>query len=80
MMLLENYRQAINIISVEGLAVQEAMNSLGFQARDIDQWQAEEEEYFTSLGKEPEWDVFAVAYVELLQRFWKLEYVSFLCI
>ena len=34
----------------------------------LTEWQADEKAYFKTVGKESEWDVHAVAYVEALQR------------
>ncbi|KAG2361431.1 hypothetical protein BDR07DRAFT_1451611 [Suillus spraguei] len=65
-MLLNNYRQALQIISSETVALEEAKTSLG---------QAEEVWYFQTLGKEPKWDAHAVVYVELLQQMQELESV-----
>ena len=51
------------------------MASLGVNEKVLEQWHDEEVEYFRTLGKEPEWDVHAMAYVELLQGLRNLEYV-----
>ncbi|KAG2737509.1 hypothetical protein P692DRAFT_20883487 [Suillus brevipes Sb2] len=44
------------------------MASLNIQQGNTEQWHSEETEYFRTLGQEPEWDVHAVVYVELLQQ------------
>jgi len=72
-MLLQNYKQAIDIITIEGTALEEALRSLGIHEGDMERWQEEEAEYFETIGEEPEWDIHAVAYAEDLQRLWKLE-------
>jgi hypothetical protein len=72
-MLLNNYRQALQIISSETVALEEAKTSLGIQDSDLVNWRAEEIQYFQTLGKEPEWDAHAVVYVELLQQMQALE-------
>jgi hypothetical protein len=72
-MLLNNYKQAFDIITIEGVALAEAKKSLGLQDGDIECWREEEKTYFKNLGVEPEWDVFAVAYVENLQKLRQLE-------
>ncbi|KAG1745379.1 uncharacterized protein EDB91DRAFT_1236322 [Suillus paluster] len=72
-MLLNNYRQALRIISLETVALEEAKTSLGVQDSDLVDWRAEEIQYFWTLGKEPEWDAHAVVYVELLQQMQELK-------
>jgi hypothetical protein len=72
-MLLNNYRQAQQILSTETIALKEAMSSLGIQEEDLVNWWSEEIQYFQTLGKEPEWDAHAVVYVELLQQMQELE-------
>ncbi|KAG2119870.1 uncharacterized protein F5147DRAFT_742122 [Suillus discolor] len=59
-MLLNNYRQALQIISSETVALEEAKTSLGIQDTDLMNWRAEEIQYFQTLGKEPKWDAHAV--------------------
>jgi hypothetical protein len=72
-MLLNNYCQALHIISTDTLALREAMASLNIQQGNTEQWHSEETEYFRTLGQEPEWDVHAVVYVELLQQLQEAE-------
>jgi hypothetical protein len=67
-MILNNYRQAQHIISTESLALAEAKISLGIGDEDLDKWRREELEYLNNLGQEPESDVLAGTYVELLQE------------
>jgi hypothetical protein len=72
-MLRNNYYQALNIIRNDGRAVEEAKSSMGITDQDLDLWKAEREEYFQTLGEEPESQVRAIAYVELLQKLRELE-------
>ncbi|KAG0697180.1 hypothetical protein DFH29DRAFT_984382 [Suillus ampliporus] len=72
-MILNNYRQALNIVSTESVALEEAKVALDIQEGDLEKWREEEIEYFRTLGDEPEWDVHAMAYVELLQRLRDIE-------
>jgi hypothetical protein len=72
-LLLNNYRQALDIIQHDTVALQEVIATLNIQDGDLDQWQAEEVEYFHTLGKEPEGDIHATVYVELLQDLWTAE-------
>ncbi|KAG2370354.1 hypothetical protein BDR07DRAFT_1476360 [Suillus spraguei] len=67
-MILNNYKQALGIINSDGLILQQAMNSLRIHSGELETWCAEEVKYFHTLGLEPEWDVHAMAYVELLQE------------
>jgi hypothetical protein len=66
-MLFKNYLQALDIIKDESMLLSEAMKSMNIQEGDIERWHKEQVDYFASLGNEPDWDVHAVAYVELLQ-------------
>jgi hypothetical protein len=75
-MLYENYQQALQIIGDESPLVEEAKVSLNIKDGELEVWQAEEAQYFSQLGKEPEWDIHAMAYVEMLQELRQLEYVS----
>jgi hypothetical protein len=72
-MLLNNYVQAMKIIEEDSISLAEAMKSLNIQDGDVERWQTEQVEYFANLGKEPEWDIHAVAYVELLQDLQNVE-------
>jgi hypothetical protein len=67
-MLHNNYKQALAIIKDDSAAVTEAMMSLQIQDGDLEKWQNEQVQYFETLGKEPEEDLHAIAYVELLQE------------
>jgi Kyakuja-Dileera-Zisupton transposase len=72
-MLYNNYTQALRIIDDGEVAVQEAVRSLNIAGGDLDKWIIEEADYFSKLGKEPEWDIHAMAYVELLQEWRAIE-------
>ncbi|KAG1885372.1 hypothetical protein F4604DRAFT_1878101 [Suillus subluteus] len=67
-MIYHNYKQSINIIASESLALDGAKVSLGIQDGDLEAWRQEEIEYIACLGKETEWDIHAMTYVELLQK------------
>lgn len=67
--LYNNYVQATKIIDEETLALEHAMQSLGIAGtEELDRWQAEELEYLQTLGKEDDYNVMTVAYVERLQE------------
>lgn len=72
-MLRNNYYQALDIINNDGRAVEEAKRSLCVTDEDLESWKIEQEEYFSTLGDEPENKVRAIAYVELLQKLKQLE-------
>jgi hypothetical protein len=72
-MLRNNYYQALNIIKDDGRAVDQAKRSLGVTDGELESWKVEQEEYFLTLGNEPEGKVQAIAYVELLQKLRQLE-------
>jgi len=67
-MLWNNYRQALDIVEHESVALADALRSLKITEADLERWEAEEVVYFKTLGQESEWDVHAIAYVELLQE------------
>lgn len=72
-MLRNNYYQALDIIKNDGRAVEEAKRSLGVTDEDLESWKIKQEEYFLTLGDEPESRAHAIAYVELLQKLRQLE-------
>ncbi|KIM53540.1 hypothetical protein SCLCIDRAFT_31813 [Scleroderma citrinum Foug A] len=49
-------------------AIEQAKQSLGISDQDLTRWKNEQSEYLKNCHKEPEWDMLAVAYVELLQK------------
>ncbi|KAG1792700.1 uncharacterized protein HD556DRAFT_1432574 [Suillus plorans] len=62
-MIYNNY-----ILSTESIALDEAKRSLDIQEGDLKTWRQEEIEYFAHLGKETEWDIHVMTYVELLLK------------
>lgn len=66
-MLYNNYVQALKILDADAIALADSMATLNITTQDLVRWQDEERKYFRNIGKENEWDVFAVAYVEALQ-------------
>ena len=72
-MLCNNYYQVVDIIKNYGWAVKQAKHSMGITDEDLNFWKAEWEEYFQTLGEEPESKVHAIAYVELLQKLRELK-------
>ncbi|KIK77904.1 hypothetical protein PAXRUDRAFT_165435 [Paxillus rubicundulus Ve08.2h10] len=77
-MILNNYHQAQHIISTESLTLVEAKVSLGIGDEDLDKWHQEELKYLNNLSQEPESDVLAGTYIELLQELWDAEQVTFI--
>ncbi|GBE87425.1 hypothetical protein SCP_1101010 [Sparassis crispa] len=67
-MLYNNYKQVLDIIQTPSVALADAMASLGVCDEDLKLFELEEQQYFATLGQEPEWDVYAMAYVEALQE------------
>jgi hypothetical protein len=76
-MIYNNYMQALGIIEAESIALADAKASLVIQDRDLERWQEEQQAYFETLGQEPEYDVHAVAYVELLQKLRDIKYIIY---
>ena len=68
-MLYNNYVQALKILEEDGPALEHAKQSLNIMEGDLERWQEEEIVYFRNLGKEAEYDIHRVAYVELLQKY-----------
>ena len=59
----------MKIVNEETLALEHAIKSLGIAGtKELERWQAEELEYLQTLGKEDDYDVMAIAYVERLQE------------
>ncbi|KAF9242903.1 hypothetical protein BU15DRAFT_86685 [Melanogaster broomeanus] len=67
-MLYRHYTQALKIIKTETVAIDKAKRSLGVTDEDIRQWRTEQSDYLKMSSGEAEWNVHAVAYVELLQK------------
>ena len=71
-----NYSQALQIIQDETEVIEQAKQSLGINDQDLARWKIEQSEYLKNCHKEPEWDMLAFAYVELLQKLRALRYVE----
>jgi hypothetical protein len=67
-MIYNNYTQALRILDKEAVALAVAHILLRIQDGDLDHWQEEQQAYFATLGQEPEYNMHAVVYVELLQK------------
>jgi hypothetical protein len=72
-MLRNNYYQALEIIQRDGRLLEEGKLSLGITDEDLELYKVEQEEYFQTLGDEPESRVQNIAYLELLQKLRQLE-------
>ena len=72
-MLHNNYYQAVEIIKNDCHAVKQARHSIGIADEDIDFWKAKQEEYFQTLGEEPESKVCTITYVKSLQKLREFE-------
>lgn len=66
--ILNNYKQAIQIIQRNTTALQRAMASLRITDEEMDLWEREELAFFARLGQEDERNVLAITYVKLLQQ------------
>ncbi|KAI0702856.1 hypothetical protein BC835DRAFT_1263436, partial [Cytidiella melzeri] len=71
--ILNNYKQATDVLEHDGEVLREAMVSLNITDADMDSWEQEELRFFARIGNEDEYDVHAVVYVELLQELRDLE-------
>ncbi|KAF8196114.1 hypothetical protein BJ912DRAFT_847093 [Pholiota molesta] len=73
--LYNNYKQALKIIHEDSIALEHAMQVLEIDSIDqLEAWHVEELKYLESLGKEDDYDVMAVAYVERLDEYNELRY------
>ncbi|KAF9496265.1 hypothetical protein BDN71DRAFT_1505959 [Pleurotus eryngii] len=72
-MLYNNYKQALEIINTNSIALQDAMALLNIKEEDFERWQNEETEYVSQLGSESEGDLLHIAYVEMLQKLRDIE-------
>ncbi|EKM49186.1 uncharacterized protein PHACADRAFT_107267, partial [Phanerochaete carnosa HHB-10118-sp] len=68
-----NYVQALDTVEQETVALAQAAAEQGVTEELMQQWALEEREFFTTLGDELEYDIRAIAYVELLQQLRVLE-------
>ena len=71
LMLYNNYVQASKILDSDSYALADAMKTMNITTADFEEWERDERAYFRNVGKEAEWDVLAVAYVEALQELHK---------
>ncbi|KAJ3740705.1 hypothetical protein EV360DRAFT_57933, partial [Lentinula raphanica] len=71
-MLHNNYLQALDILRNEEPAFRADLAALGLTEEDLDVYQASECKHLETLGTEIEEDVYAAAYVELLQDYRKV--------
>lgn len=65
--LLNNYKQALRILRDDVPALDDAKCSMNVTDADMDSWEAEQAEFFLTVGVEPEGDMLRTEYVELLQ-------------
>ncbi|KAG6893833.1 hypothetical protein C0992_008500, partial [Termitomyces sp. T32_za158] len=72
-MLYQNYRQALQVIETNTLDVQHVLQLRNIQEADLDTYIADERNFFSTLEKETDGDLHAIAYVELLQELWITE-------
>ncbi|KAF6754506.1 hypothetical protein DFP72DRAFT_1068533 [Ephemerocybe angulata] len=68
LMIRNNYQQALDIIRDGKPLLDRILSESGYTKSDLDNWQKEQAQYFSTLGKEREEDIYKVAYVELLQE------------
>lgn len=66
--LLNNYRQALDVLDHDSRSLTEAMERYQLTDADLDRWEQEETEFFMQLGEEPQANLLQVEYVELLQN------------
>ena len=74
--MLNNYKQALSIISDYTPIVEGFKNAHGYTDEDFETWQVQELAFLERASREPEADVRKVAYVEALQRLAKMKYVT----
>ncbi|RDB25800.1 hypothetical protein Hypma_006600 [Hypsizygus marmoreus] len=72
-MLHQNYLQALKIIETNTLDVNGVLALKGINTTTLESYIDDERLYFESLGKEPQDDLHAIAYVELLQELWETD-------
>lgn len=68
-MLYCNYVQALEIIKTDQPALQHVLETMGITTEEIQKWEEEEVHFIEELGHEPEGNVHAMAYIELLQGY-----------
>ena len=66
--LLQNVKQALKSITEDTEALKQAKRTLGFTDADLDQFNAEEVDFFAHVGREDPFDPREVMYVEFLEQ------------
>ena len=66
--ILNNYKQALQVLRDDIPALEEAMQSMDVTDADMDSWEIEQADFFLNLGVEPEGDLLQAEYVDLLQQ------------
>ncbi|KAF9489129.1 hypothetical protein BDN71DRAFT_1402123, partial [Pleurotus eryngii] len=72
-MLYNNYKQALEIIDTNSIALWDTMASLNIKEEDFERWQNKEIEYVSQLSSESEGDLLHIAYMEMLQKLRDIE-------
>ncbi|KAG6835638.1 hypothetical protein H0H93_016291 [Arthromyces matolae] len=72
-MLHQNYVQALHIIENNDIDVGEVLRLKGLTEDNLVSFIEDERTFFSTLGKEPDDDLHAIAYVELLHEFWDVD-------
>ncbi|KAG6809418.1 hypothetical protein H0H92_000329 [Tricholoma furcatifolium] len=72
-MLHDNYRQSLAIIETHSLDIQHVLDSRQLDESAILEYIDNERTFFSTLGKEPDDDLHAIAYAEALQELWAVE-------
>ena len=66
--MLNNYKQALSILSEYLPILEEFQRAHGYMDRDFETWRKEEAAFLADAAQEPEAETMAVAYVEALQK------------
>lgn len=64
-----NYCQALDIINNDQPALDHVLQTMGITLEELEKWEAEEVKFIEELGNEPEGNVHAIAYIELLEEY-----------
>ncbi|KAG6883025.1 hypothetical protein C0992_009963 [Termitomyces sp. T32_za158] len=72
-MLYQNYWQALKIIKTNTLDVQHVLKLHNINEAALDTYIMDERNFFSTLEKESDGDLHAIAYVELLQKLQSIE-------
>ena len=68
-MLHNNYIQALDVLEYEVPSFKADIQALGMTEEDLANYIADEQRHFTVLGTETSEDLYAIAYIELLQKY-----------